>query len=99
MNYLMGHYGMQLGPFIKTKSYKLGQQIVGERVNREITHFHLLHWHATKVVKVVVCTRTRILLSLLTHYYILYNRIIYISWLAGNDYWQFTIIIFLRSIC
>ena len=36
--------------------------IVGERVNREITNFHLLHWRATKVVKVVVCARTRILL-------------------------------------
>ena len=38
--------------------------MVGERVNREVTNFHLLRWHATKVVKVVVCARTRILLSL-----------------------------------
>ena len=40
--------------------------MVGERVNREITNFHLLRWCATKVVKVVVCARTRILLSLHT---------------------------------
>ena len=38
--------------------------IVGERVNREITNFHLLCWRAAKVVKVVVCTRKRILPSL-----------------------------------
>ena len=38
--------------------------MVGERVNREITNFHLLRCHATKVAKVVVCTRTCILLSL-----------------------------------
>ena len=53
-----------MGPFIKTKSYKLGQQIISERVNREITNFHLLRWRATKVVKVVVYARTHILLSL-----------------------------------
>ena len=42
---------VQLGSFIKTKSYKLQQQIICERVNREITNFHLLHWRATKVVE------------------------------------------------
>ena len=56
--------GRAILTFIKTKLYELGQQIVGERVNREITNFHLLRWRATKVVKVVVCARTRILLSL-----------------------------------
>ena len=64
MKYPMGHWGAQLGPFIKTKLHKLGQQIFGERVNREITNFHLLHWRATKVVKVVVCARSPILLSM-----------------------------------
>ena len=60
-----GCYGMQLGPFIRTKSYKLGQLIISERVNREITNFHLLHWRATKVVeKWLVCTRSPIFLSL-----------------------------------
>ena len=59
-----GAQGAQLGPFIKAKSYKLGQQIISEKVNREITHFHLLRWRATKVVKVVVCARSPILLSL-----------------------------------
>ena len=43
--------------------------MVGERVNREITNFHLLRWHATKVVKVVVCTKTCILLSLISQSY------------------------------
>ena len=40
--------------------------MVGERVNREIANFHLLRWRATKVVKVVkvvVCARSPILLS------------------------------------
>ena len=60
-----GAQGSQLGTFIKAKLYKLGLQIISERVNREITNFHLLCWHATKVVKVVVCARTHILLSLL----------------------------------
>ena len=62
IKYPMGHWGTQLGPFIKTKSYKLGLQIISERVNREITNFHLLRWCATKVVKVVVCARSPILL-------------------------------------
>ena len=55
----------EISDIIKTKLHKLGQQIIGERVNREITNFHLLRWHATKVVKVVVCARSPILLSLL----------------------------------
>ena len=39
--------------------------MVGERVTREITNFHLLCWHATKVVeKVIVCTRSPISYSL-----------------------------------
>ena len=37
--------------FVRTKSYKLGQLIISERVNREITNFHLLRWRATKVVE------------------------------------------------
>ena len=68
MKYLMGRLGVQLGPFIKTKSYKLGQLIISERVNRKITNFHLLRWHAAKVVKVVACARTHILLSLVGLY-------------------------------
>ena len=46
-----GAKGAQLVPFIKTKLYKLGYQIVGERVNREITNFNNLRWRATKVAK------------------------------------------------
>ena len=64
MKYPMGRRSAQLGHFIKTKSYKLGQQIISERVNREFTNFHLLRWRATKVAKVVVCTRSPILISL-----------------------------------
>ena len=37
--------------FIKTKSYKLGWRIINERVNREITNFHPLHWCTMKVVE------------------------------------------------
>ena len=64
MKYPIGRQGAQLGLFIKTKSYKLGQLIISERVNREISNFRPLRWHATKVVKMVVCARSPILLSL-----------------------------------
>ena len=55
-----GAQGAQLEHFIKTKLYKLeGNKSLGE-----ISNFHLLRWSAIKVVKVVVCTRSPILLSL-----------------------------------
>ena len=54
-----------IGTFHNSKIYKLGQQIISETVNREIANFHLLRWRATKVVKVVVCARSPILLSLM----------------------------------
>ena len=48
--------------------------MVCERVNREITNFHPLCWCATEVVRVVVCARTHILLSLAVRKYTLANN-------------------------
>ena len=54
--------------FIIPKFINWDNKIISERVNREIANFHLLRWCATKVVKVVVCARSPILLSLLIHF-------------------------------
>ena len=64
MKYPMGTSACNWDFFIIPKFINWDNKIISERVNREIANFHLLRWHTTKVVKVVVCARSPILLSL-----------------------------------
>ena len=56
----------QVGSFIKAKFYELKEKLLVKESKTEMTNSHRWRWRTTKVVvKVVNCTRTRLLISLL----------------------------------